>query len=334
MDFAKSIDQLISIGRLPKELGETIKFFCISYSAALNNSGQMSPKNLSVLDTFISLVVEALEHPYTFEAFHQRITEPVDYYQFGLDLMRPLIDFKHSSLMHPERVSKIIGQMQNGDNVILFGNHQTEPDPQAINLMLEKEFLDFAKNIIFVAGHRVTSDPLAIPFSKGCNLLCIFSKKYIESPPEQKEQKQLHNQRTMKKMQSLLEKGGKCIYVAPSGGRDRVNSEGVVEVAPFDPQSIEMFRLIAQQAHRPTHFYPLTLYTYHLLPPPSSITVNVGEPRFAQCSPVHVCFGEEVDMENFPGSTPQDKRKNRELRSEYIFNLIKNDYQQILERLA
>lgn len=331
MDFAKSIDQLISLGRLSKELGETVHQFCLSYTSALENSGKMSAKNLSVLETFISLVVEALEHPYTFEAYHQRITEPFDYYQFGLDLMRPLIDFKHSSLINPERVSEMEHQIQNQENIILFGNHQTEPDPQVINLMLKEKFPDFAKNMIFVAGHRVTSDPLAVPFSKGCNLLCIFSKKYIESPPELKEQKQLHNQRTMNKMRLLLEQGSKCIYVAPSGGRDRINADGVIEVAPFDPQSIEMFRLMAQQAKRPTHFYPLTLYTYHLLPPPTSTAIRVGEPRFAQCSPVHVCFGKEIDMENFPGSMPQDKRKNRELRADYIFNLIKKDYQRILE---
>lgn len=334
MDFANSISHLVSTGRLPKELGGTISQFCSSYSAALKSAGTATPENLSNLETFIRLVVEALEHPFTFEAYHRRMTAPYDYYRFGLELMRPLIDFKHSSLINAERVSEMVLQTQNNENVILFANHQTEPDPQVINLMLEKEFPNFAKEIIFVAGHRVTSDPLAIPFSKGCNLLCIFSKKYIESPPEQKEQKQLHNQRTMKKMQMLLEEGGKCIFVAPSGGRDRINAEGVVEVAPFDPQSIEMFRLIAQQARHPTHFYPLTLSTYYLLPPPNSTETTVGEPRHAQCSPVHLCFGEEIDMDNFPGCMPQDKRKNRELRAEYIFNMIKSDYQKILERTS
>lgn len=331
MDFAKSIDTLVSLDRLPKELAETVYRFCLSYSTALQNSGKASPKNLLVLETFLSLVVEALEHPYIFEAYHQRITQPFDYYQFGLDLIRPLIDFKHSSLLNAHTVSTMVHQTQNQENIILLGNHQTEPDPQVIHLMLEKEFPDFAKEMIFVAGHRVTTDPLAVPFSMGCNLLCIYSKKYIDFPPEEKEHKQLHNQRTMKKMQMLLEQGGKCIYVAPSGGRDRINADGIPEVAPFDPQSIEMFRLIAQQAKRPTHFYPLTLYTYHLLPPPLATDSKVGEPRFAQCSPVHVCFGEEIDMENFPGSIPQDKRKNREVRADYIFNLVKKDYQHILE---
>ena len=60
--------------------------------------------------------------------------------------------------------------------------------------MLEKLGLhELAEKVVFVAGHRVTTDPLAIPFSMGCNLLCIYSKKYIESPPELKAAKQQQN---------------------------------------------------------------------------------------------------------------------------------------------
>lgn len=329
MSFTQSIDRLLAEGRLPQDLAKTLHQFCLSYTTALKNSERLTPQNLSRLETFVTLVLESLETPFSFESYHQRIVAPFDYYHFGLDLIRPLIDFEHSSLINAEKVEEMEKYTQNHENVILFGNHQTEPDPQVIDLMLKEKFPKFAREMIFVAGHRVTSDPLAIPFSKGCNLLCIFSKKYIESPPEQKEQKQLHNQRTMKKMQFLLEQGGKCIYVAPSGGRDRINTEGTIEVAPFDPQSIEMFRLIAQQAGRPTHFYPLTLYTYHLLPPPASIAVTVGEARVAQCSPVHVCFGNEIDMNHFPNNMPHDKRQNRALRAEHIYNLIKKNYERI-----
>jgi hypothetical protein len=60
--------------------------------------------------------------------------------------------------------------------------------------MLEKlGMAALASKVVFVAGHRVTTDPLAIPFSMGCNLLCIFSKKYMEEPPELKAAKQQQN---------------------------------------------------------------------------------------------------------------------------------------------
>lgn len=326
MGYETTLKNLVSQGRIPQALADTIDKFCISYKEALKSSGRCDFSSLAHLDTFIQLVVEELEHPFSFEAYHQRITEPFNYYRFGLELLRPLIAFNHSTVGNLQIVGQMWQQMQQNENVILFANHQTEPDPQVINLMLEKDFPQFAEQIIFVAGHRVTSDPLAIPFSKGCNLLCIFSKKYIESPPELKEQKQLHNQRTMKKMQMLLEEGGKCIFVAPSGGRDRINPLGDVEVAPFDPQSIEMFRLMAQHAGRPTHFYPLALSSYHLLPPPSSTKTALGESRHAQCTPVHLCFGQEIDMESFPGCNPADRRLNRQIRADYIYNLVKTDY--------
>lgn len=48
---------------------------------------------------------------------------------------------------------------------------QTEADPQVISLLMEREgYGDVAEKLINVAGHRVTTDPLAIPFSMGRNL--------------------------------------------------------------------------------------------------------------------------------------------------------------------
>ena len=83
-------------------------------------------------------------------------------------------------------------QLARGENVILLANHQTEPDPQLISLLLEKTHPGFAEEMIFVAGDRVIRDPLAVPFSRGRNLLFIHSKRHIDHPPEQKEQKLLH----------------------------------------------------------------------------------------------------------------------------------------------
>lgn len=48
---------------------------------------------------------------------------------------------------------------------------QTEADPQVISLLMEREgYGELASQLINVAGHRVTTDPLAIPFSMGRNL--------------------------------------------------------------------------------------------------------------------------------------------------------------------
>eukprot|EP00953_Heterococcus_sp_UTEX-ZZ885_P042334 21517-Heterococcus_DN1.PRE.2 len=67
---------------------------------------------------------------------------------------------------------------------------------------------------------------MAIPFSMGRNLLCIHSKKYMETPPEGKHAKQTHNVRTLKKMSEMMaSEEGQFIWVAPSGGRDRPDPE-------------------------------------------------------------------------------------------------------------
>lgn len=265
MDHFDALQQLVSEGKIPKELSPVINNFFLSYEEAVKENGFPIAKVAPFLIQFCNLIAEQIASPYPFEVFHQRILSPTNYYRFGIDILRPLVDFprcKVQGLDHVEQMEKTLGK---GENVILLANHQTEPDPQAISLLLEKSHPRFAEEMIFVAGHRVTTDPLAVPFSKGRNLLCIYSKRHMESPPEEKQQKLQHNQRTLKKMAQLLDEGGKCIYVAPSGGRDRKDADGIVRVAPFDPQSIEMFRLIAANAAKPTHFHPLALFTYNLL---------------------------------------------------------------------
>jgi len=130
-------------------------------------------------------------------------------------------------------------------------------------------------------------------------------------------------------MSVLLSDGGHAIYVAPSGGRDRRNALGVVEVAPFDPQSVEMFYLMAQRAARPCHFYPMALATYDFLPPPEEVQVEIGEPRQAKRSSIHLAVGAECDMERLPGSELADKQARREARASAIWATVCADYRAI-----
>ena len=212
------------------------------------------------------------------------------------------------------------------ENVILFANHQIEADPMAITIMLMERAPKFAKDIIYVAGERVLTDPLSVPFSMGCNLLCIYSKRYIDTPPEKKAHKQLHNKKTMQLMSELLKEGGHCIYVAPSGGRDRKSPDGTITPAAFDPQSIEMFHLMAKKAKTPTHFYPLALSTYTILPPPETVQTELGEERVTEGGAIHMAFGPEIDMENFSKEPHKDKHLRRKARADYIYDLVVRDY--------
>ncbi len=318
---------MISSKGFPQKYKKILNAFLESYQSVIAAHGGDLSAYIPLLDLFLSLIKDQLQTPYLFKPYHQAIRGPIDYYQFGIDFLKPLVDLPHSTVSGLEYLKMILSLLKKGENVILFSNHQIEADPQAISILLEKEAPEFAENLIFVAGTKVTTDLLAIPFSMGRNLLCIHSKKYIDKPPSQKHEKQLHNKRTMQLMSQLLKSGGCAIYVAPSGGRDRANDQGVVEVAPFDPQSIEMFYLMTQKAGRPTHFYTLALSTYRLLPPPKKTKAKIGEKRVTHGGAIHLSFGPKVEMNQIPLFEPEmNKYEKRKSRAEFLWRQVKADY--------
>jgi len=326
MNYLEQIDAAVAEGKLPKALREVFHQFYATYRDALQENGIDVKLLHGELQHFLELVCMQTAAPYRFEPFHAAIRSPFDHYRFGLEFIRPLIVFNKSRLHGEENITRMQEQISSGANVILFANHQGEPDPQVISLMLEGKHPQFAEDMIFVAGHRVVSDPMAIPFSMGRNLLCIYSKKYIDTPPEDREAKLLHNKKTLKMMEHLLSEGGKCIYVAPSGGRDRRNQQGEIEVSAFDPQSIELFSLIAKKAGTKTHFYTLALSTYDVLPPPESGHEGLGERRIAHCTPVHLYFGDEVVMEDIVYPSEMTRHQQKDYRALLLWEKVKSDY--------
>ncbi len=307
------------------KLVRLIKEFQKNYLDAISSLPDKE-KRLKDLEVLIQLIFDQIRHPHSFEIFHKAIRKPFDYYQFGNDFIRPFIDFCHSKILGEENLQRIEHQIKEKENVILLANHQTEPDPQVISLLLENKHPHLASEMVFVAGHRVITDPMAIPMSLGRNLLCIYSKKHISYPPEKKEEKILHNQRTLKQMQELLNQGGYCIYVAPSGGRDRTDGLGNIQLEPFDPQSIELFWLLGNHAEKLTHFYPLALKTYDLMPPPRLVEKELGEQRSIHFTSVFLSFGDEIDMVHFPGSEEYDKKTFRKKRAEWIWHEVCRQY--------
>mmetsp|Transcript_9020 Transcript_9020/g.12837 ORF Transcript_9020/g.12837 Transcript_9020/m.12837 type:complete len:428 (+) Transcript_9020:160-1443(+) len=220
-----------------------------------------------------------------------------DFYAFGCDFFRPCMDLKNSIVHGQDNLQKAFDQIKAGENVVFFANHQSEADPQVFSVMLEQTgFTEEAANVVYVAGHKVTTDALAIPFSMGRNLLCIHSKKHIDADPETKGVKNRQNLSTMSAMLSQLRRGGTALWVAPSGGRDRRNLDtGKVPIAPFDSKTIDMFRLMGNKSKVPTHYYPLAMVSYELCPPPDFVEAGVGEQRNIRFSPVAISCGAELE---------------------------------------
>jgi glycerol-3-phosphate O-acyltransferase len=251
----------------------------------------------------------------------------IDFYKFGCDFFRPAIDIPNSVVLGEEALKKIREQIQNGENVVLLANHQSEADPQVVSCLFEKAGMgEEAENITYVAGHKVTTDTLAIPFSMGRNLICIHSKKHIDADPDTKPFKRRQNLAAMSGMLGKLKSGGTMIWVAPSGGRDRRDLEtGKVPIAPFDQKTVDMFRLMGNKSKVPTHFYAFSMVSYDLCPPPDFVEAGTGEQRNVRFGPVAINVSDE--LENVGGV------ESRHLFTDHALEVCEKGYLELLEAL-
>jgi glycerol-3-phosphate O-acyltransferase len=305
--------------------------FFQDYLAATNGAPGDPGGRDRLVTTYLELLAEQFERPFVFAPYHEQITAPFDYYTFGIEFLRPLVDEARSTVRGLDEMACAADALARRENVVFFANHQTEGDPQAISLLLEHAQPAMARSMIFVAGGRVLTDPLAVPFSMGRNLLCVYSKRYMDHPPAERAAKQRHNRRTMEIMGRLLAESGRCVYVAPSGGRDRPGADGRVEVAPFDPQSIEMFVLMARRSGRRCHFHPMALATYDMLPPPDTIQVELGERRRVKRCAIHLAVGPVLDMDDVPADTLTDADARRRARADAVQQRVRADYRALME---
>jgi glycerol-3-phosphate O-acyltransferase len=311
----KQLENILKAAKLGEQTEAALCSFFKSYKNVPH-----PPKHLDKLfQTYIQLVQKELESPTEFGHFHAKERSPFDFYAFSLDMFRPLLDFASSKVLGEENLQAIDAAIKRNENVILLANHQAEIDPQIICLLLSEKYPHLALSMAFVAGHRVTSDPFAIPFSRGTDLFPIYSKKYIEFPPEKKAEKQHHNAKTLTAIEELLKQGGLCVYVAPSGGRDRFDEKKKVSIAPFDPNSVEMFYLLAKRSPIKTHIHLLALSTIHLLPPPSTTNIELGEERIASYGPAGLFFGPELPLEDIT-------KEERKARSDALTQEIERMY--------
>ena len=138
----------------------------------------------------------------------------------------------------------------------------------------------------------------------------------------------------MELMSRLLQEGGKIIYVAPSGGRDRRNAQGIVEVAPFDPAQHRNVLSHGPQSQNPHPFLSLRPRHLRCLPPPETIQKELGETRSAKRTPIHLAFAPEFDMEKFPGSEENDKTLRRQHKAEAIWKIVSKNYELLTRAIA
>lgn len=316
--FAQARDSVVQALRSAletKSMEAPLIHFIDEYFGACDTAVQSGRVSLKVASPkrVASNVLKAIElgmlygmgnDKYTFDVAHEAlradnsVMPDFDFYKFGCDFFRPAMDLERSIVLGQDNLKEALAKVAAGENVVFLANHQSEADPQVVSNLFEtlgEDMGEAASKITYVAGHKVTTDPLAIPFSMGRNLLCIHSKKHISSDPELKPMKQRQNLAAMGSMLNLLRAGGALLWVAPSGGRDRRDlATGQVPIAPFDQKTVDMFRLMGVKSKVKTNFYSMAMVSYDLCPPPDVVEPGVGEQRNVRFTPIGIALSDEV----------------------------------------
>ena len=282
----------------------------------ISDAAAAEAKSVAIFKNMIKTYAQQLADPYEFPSYHTAMRSPFDYYALGNEYVGALVDWKRSVLRNAERWSTIQAQLDAGENVILLANHQSEADAAFIPLLTATSHPGLGERVIYVAGDRVVTDLMAKPFSMGRNLLCVHSKKHIDDDPALKPAKQKQNLRTLKEMERLLREGGKLLWIAPAGGRDR-RRDGVLKPDAFDAGAIEMMRRLGtKKGAAVTHFYPFAMATYEVMPPPATLEKSLGEKREVRFTGVGLSVGSEVDVSDsaawaaaLPADAPPEARQ-------------------------
>jgi len=283
---------------LNEPLKRTFTEFLECYVQRAIQKGLSEKEALTVMEKIYQRIFEQIQDPYPFPSTHKPTKEDSSFYDLGIKLTAPLI-LGDPEIKNPDHLREIEARLKNGENVILAANHQTELEPQILSLVCDPVAKDLFRNTYFVAGERVTTDPLAAPLSRGRHLFCIYAKRYVAEDKQIEIDRRMHNLKTIKQMKELLNQGGCCIYVALSGGRDRPDASQQIQLSPFDPSSVGLFALLAHTAKKPTHIYPLVVSTFNVLPPPLKVNKELGERRWTQGGEVSVAFGAAFPYQDF-----------------------------------
>src|SRR6516164_5873398 len=103
----RPMDKKLKPEGLPKKYEKILNEFFQDYRKVIGEED-------SIFRLFVQFVQHQLKHPFVFEPYHQKMRHPTDYYKFGLDFIRPLIDLPHSRVEGKENLERIDQQLKRG----------------------------------------------------------------------------------------------------------------------------------------------------------------------------------------------------------------------------
>ncbi|XP_050377267.1 glycerol-3-phosphate acyltransferase, chloroplastic isoform X2 [Argentina anserina] len=315
-------------GRLPSNVAAGMEELYWNYKNAILQSGSPNADEIVISNMTAALdrIFLDIEDPFVFSPYHKALREPFDYYIFGQNYIRPLVDFSNSYVGNISVFYEMEEKLRQGHNIILISNHQTEADPAVIALLLETTNPHLAEKMTYIAGDRVVTDPLCKPFSIGRNLICVYSKKHMNDVPELAEMKRKANTRSLKEMALLLRGGSQIIWIAPSGGRDR--PDPVTEEwfpAPFDSSALDNLRRLAEHSAAPGHIYPLALLCHDIMPPPRQVEKEIGEKRVIAFHGTGLSVAPEIPFSDIAASC-KSPEEAKEAYTQAVYNAVTEQY--------
>ncbi|KAJ4728583.1 Glycerol-3-phosphate acyltransferase, chloroplastic [Melia azedarach] len=327
-ELLSGIGKEVEAGRLPSNLAAGMEELYHNYKNAVFQSGNPRADEIVLSNMAVAFdrVLLDMEDPFQFSPYHKSMREPFDYYMFGQNYIRPLIDFRNSYIGNVSLFCEMEEKLKQGHNIVLISNHQTEADPAVIALLLESTNSHIAESLTYIAGDRVLTDPLCKPFSMGRNLICVYSKKHMLDVPELIDMKKKANTRSLKEMALLLRGGSQVVWIAPSGGRDR--PDPVTEEwypAPFDSSSVDNMRRLAEHSGTPGHIYPLALLCYGIMPPPPRVEKEIGERRVVTFCGVGLSVAPAIDFSDITAAS-ENPEEAKEAYTQALYNSVTEQY--------
>ncbi|KAL3500006.1 hypothetical protein ACH5RR_039099 [Cinchona calisaya] len=327
-DLLSGIRKAAEAGSLPLSVSQGMEELYQNYRNAVHQSGDPKAPELVLSNMALAFdrIFMDVKDPFEFSSYHEAIREPFDYYMYGQNYIRPLIDFRNSYIGNISLFNEIGEKLLQGDNIVLMSNHQTEADPAAIALLLESTNPNLSEKMTYVAGDRVITDPLCKPFSMGRNLLCVYSKKHMNDVPELVEMKRRANTKSLKEMALLLRGGSTIIWIAPSGGRDRPDPvSGEWFPALFDASSVDNMRRLVEHSGVPGHIYPLAILCHDIMPPPLQVEKEIGEKRVISFHGAGLSVAPEISFHDLAASL-EDPEKSKAAYTQALYDSVCEQY--------
>ncbi|OIV92976.1 hypothetical protein TanjilG_20638 [Lupinus angustifolius] len=364
-ELLSGLKKEVEAGSLPPNVAAGMEELYNNYKNAVFQSGDPKANEtvLSNMTVFLDLIFLDVTDPFVFQPHHKAKRKPFDYYMFGQNYIRPLVDYRNSYVGNMSLFIEIEEKLKKGHNIIFMSNHQTEADPAIISLLLEKQLPYIAENMMYVAGDRVVTDPVCKPFSIGRNLICVYSKKHmLDDPeliemkrkantqslkemavllrnlicvyskkhmlddPELIEMKRKANTQSLKEMAVLLRGGSQLIWIAPSGGRDRQDPHtGEWAPAPFDASSVDNMRRLVDHSGPPGHVYPLAISCHEIMPPPMKVEKEIGEKRLISFHGTGLSVAPEISFSETTAAC-ESPEKAKESYSKALYDSVNEQY--------